>query len=108
VALFLIPDVLLRIYGEDRPARQALEEMKKYRAWYDRHAEPNGILVEGCPNPTGQPCPNGLGDWSNPPGTVKDVTLDKHGVVLPHAPAPGARRHARFCWFVWGQPTTRR
>ena len=75
-ALFVVPDVLLRFYGEDRPARQALEEMRKYRAWYDRHALSNGILVEGCPNPTGEPCPNGLGDWSNPTGTVKGVTLD--------------------------------
>ena len=72
-ALFTVPDMLHRMYGDDRPGLRALPQMKTYRDRI-RGFAPTGIVpaTDGglVLNPTG------LGDWTAPEGAPTNVSLD--------------------------------
>lgn len=74
-ALFVVPDVLERFAGDDRPGLHALDEMRRVMDYYAGR-ERNGVLAATCVVDLAQVCPDGLGDWTAPAGASYGAAVD--------------------------------
>lgn len=65
-ALFVVPDVVRRHYGDERPALAALPEMSRYLDVLRRYVTGGTITGVEVPEPLAAFSRLGIGDWANP------------------------------------------